>query len=37
MRDGRIVLRFSSATVMYDWDFLLACVQDVMRQHAPVG
>lgn len=37
MRDGRIVLRFSYATVMYDWGFLLACVQDVMRQHAPVG
>ena len=36
MRDGRIVLRFSYATVMYEWDFLLACVQDVMRQHAPV-
>ncbi|MBW4042327.1 MAG: hypothetical protein HIU86_09400 [Acidobacteria bacterium] len=36
MRDGRIVLRFSYATVMYDWAFLLACVQDVIRQHAPV-
>ena len=36
MRDGRIVLRFASATVMYDWDFLLACVRDVLRQHAPV-
>lgn len=36
MRDGRIVLRFSYATVMYGWDFLLACVLDVMRQHAPV-
>lgn len=36
MRDGRIVLRFSYATVMYDWAFLLACVQDVLRQHAPV-
>lgn len=37
MRDGRIVLRFSYAMVMYEWDFLLATVQDVMRQHAPVG
>jgi very-short-patch-repair endonuclease len=36
MRDGRIVLRFAYATVMYDWPFLLACVEDVMRQHAPV-
>ena len=36
MRDGRIVLRFAYATVMYDWPFLLECVQDVMRQHAPV-
>jgi very-short-patch-repair endonuclease len=36
MRDGRIVLRFAYATVMYDWAFLLACVQDVIRQHAPV-
>ncbi|MGN6443872.1 DUF559 domain-containing protein [Amnibacterium sp.] len=37
MRDGRIVLRFSYAMVMYEWDLLLATVQDVMRQHAPVG
>jgi very-short-patch-repair endonuclease len=36
MRDGRIVLRFSYATVMYDWDFLLGTVQDVIRHHAPV-
>jgi very-short-patch-repair endonuclease len=36
MRDGRIILRFAYATVMYEWPFLLACVQDVMRQHAPV-
>jgi very-short-patch-repair endonuclease len=36
MRDGRIVLRFAYATVMYDWPFVLACVQDVIRQHAPV-
>lgn len=36
MRDGRIVLRFAYATVMYDWEFVLACVQAVIRQHAPV-
>jgi very-short-patch-repair endonuclease len=36
MRDGRIVLRCSYATVMDDWEFLLACIQDVIRQHAPV-
>lgn len=36
MREGRIVLRFSYATVMYDWAFVLSSVQDVMRQHAPV-
>ena len=36
MRDGRIVLRFAYAAVLYEWSFLLACVQDVIRQHAPV-
>ncbi|GAA2754311.1 hypothetical protein [Amnibacterium kyonggiense] len=36
MRDGRIVLRFGYATILYDWVFVLACVQDVLRQHAPV-
>lgn len=36
MRDGMIVLRFSYATVMYDMDFLIACVRDVMHHHAPV-
>lgn len=36
MRDGKVVLQFSYATVMYDWDFVLAAVLDVMRQHAPV-
>lgn len=36
MRDGKVVLQFAYATVMYDWDFVLAAVLDVMRQHAPV-
>lgn len=36
MRDGKVVLQFTYATVMYDWEFVLASVLDVMRQHAPV-
>ena len=36
MRDGRLVLQFAYATVMYDWEFVLSTVLDVMRQHAPV-
>lgn len=36
MRDGRMVLQFAYATVMHDWDFVLASVRDVMAQHAPV-
>ncbi len=36
MRDGRVVLQFASATVVYDWDFVLTKVLDVMRQHAPI-
>ena len=36
MREGRIVLRFSYATVMYDWPFAPSSVQHGMRQHAPV-
>jgi very-short-patch-repair endonuclease len=37
MRDGRLVLAFAYATVMYDWDFVLASILDVMTQHAPVS
>ena len=36
MRDGRIVLRFSYATVVYEWDFLVDSGRDVLRHHAPV-
>ena len=36
IREGRIVLRFAYATVIYDWSFVFDSVQSVMRQHAPV-
>jgi very-short-patch-repair endonuclease len=37
MRQGRIVLQFAYATIMYDFDFVLEAVLDVMDRHAPVG
>ena len=37
MREGRIVLQFASATIMYDSDFVLDAVRDVMALHAPVA
>jgi very-short-patch-repair endonuclease len=37
MREGRIVLQFSYATIMYDFDFVLEAVQDVIARHAPVA
>jgi hypothetical protein len=36
MRHGRFVLRFAYATVIYDWDFVLDTVRDVIAQHAPI-
>lgn len=37
MREGRIVLQFAFATIMYDFDFVLEAVQDVIARHAPVA
>ena len=37
MREGRIVLQFAYATIIYDWDFVLATILEVMAQHAPLG
>lgn len=37
MREGRIVLQFAYATIMYDPDFVLAAIRDVMDRHAPIG
>jgi very-short-patch-repair endonuclease len=37
MREGRIVLQFAYATIMYDADFVVASIQDVIARHAPIG
>jgi hypothetical protein len=37
MREGRIVLQFAYATIMYDYDFVLDAIRDVMARHAPVA
>ena len=34
--DGRVVLQFAYATVLYDWDFVLRTVRDVRDYAAPV-
>lgn len=36
MREGRIVLQFAFATIMYDVDFVLDAIRDVLARHAPV-
>ena len=36
MRDGRIVLQFAFATVMYDWDFVQGTIVDVDQRFGPV-
>lgn len=36
IREGRIVVRFAYATVIYEWPFVLETVQAITRQHAPV-
>jgi very-short-patch-repair endonuclease len=36
MRQGRIVLQFAYATIMYEFDFVLQSVLDVMDRHAPI-
>jgi very-short-patch-repair endonuclease len=37
MREGRIVLQFPFATILYDFDFVLEAVLDVMDRHAPMA
>lgn len=37
MRDGRLVLQFAYATVIYEWDFVLETIRAVMGQHAPIA
>lgn len=37
MREGRIVLQFAYATIMYDFEFVLQAVRDVMMRHAPLA
>ncbi|MBW4041376.1 MAG: hypothetical protein HIU86_04510 [Acidobacteria bacterium] len=37
MREGRIVLQFAYATIMYDFEFVLDAIRDVIARHAPVA
>jgi very-short-patch-repair endonuclease len=37
MREGRIVLQFAYATIMYDFELVLGAVRDVMTRHAPLA
>ena len=37
MREGRIVLQFAFATIIYDSDTVLDAVREVMARHAPVS
>ena len=37
MRGGRLVLQFSYATVIYEWEFVLETIRAVVTQHAPVA
>lgn len=37
MREGRLVLQFSYATVVYEWDFVVDTIRAVMAQHAPLA
>jgi hypothetical protein len=37
IRDGRVVLQFAYATIIYDWPFVEHTVIDVIAKHAPVG
>jgi very-short-patch-repair endonuclease len=36
LREGRLVLQFTYATVIYDWDFVVETVRAVIDQYAPV-
>ena len=37
MREGRIVLQFSSATVISEWEFVIETIRAVMAQHALIA
>lgn len=37
MREGRLVLQFSYATVIYEWDFVIETIRAVIAQYAPVA
>jgi very-short-patch-repair endonuclease len=37
MREGRIVLQFAYATVIYEWDFVVETIRAVIAQHAPLA
>lgn len=37
MREGRIVLQFAYATVIYEWEFVLETIRAVMAQYAPLA
>lgn len=37
MREGRIVLQFAYATIMYDFEFVIEAIRDVIALHAPVA
>jgi very-short-patch-repair endonuclease len=37
MREGRIVLQFAYATVIYEWDFVIETIRAVMAQYAPMA
>jgi very-short-patch-repair endonuclease len=36
IRDGRLVLQFAYATILYDWSFVESTVLDVIAKHAPI-
>jgi very-short-patch-repair endonuclease len=36
MREGRIVLQFAYATIMYNSDFVIDAIRDVIARHAPI-
>lgn len=37
MRGGRLVLQFSYATVVYEWEFVIETIRAVVAQHAPLA
>lgn len=37
MREGRLVLQFAYATVIYEWEFVIETIRAVMAQYAPMA